>query len=82
MMAFKRGEDANGEYRCEVIEQPLSIVANTEKKVPEYYINEEGNFIRKEFIDYVQPLIVGEPHLKFKNGLPCFAILNKDFIKK
>lgn len=82
MMAFKRGEDADGEYRCEVIEQPLSIVANTEKKVPEYYINEEGNFIRKEFIDYVQPLIVGEPHLKFKNGLPCFAILNKDFVKK
>lgn len=82
MMAFKRGTDEKGEYRCEVIEQPLSLVANTEKKVPDYYINEEGNNINKEFLDYVTPLIQGEPYVKYKNGLPCFANLNKNIVNK
>lgn len=59
MVAFRctRGEDG---YRCETILEPLDIVANFEKKVPREWINEAGNGVNQQFIDYVLPLIQGD----------------------
>ncbi|HHX19755.1 MAG TPA: 6-phosphofructokinase [Clostridiaceae bacterium] len=75
MIGFKRPE---GEpYRCEIIHIPLAETANKEKVVPREWINEAGNYVTQEFIDYSLPLIGGEPYQKHENGLPRFAKLKK-----
>ena len=76
MVAFRctRGEDG---YRCETVLEPLDIVANFEKKVPREWINEAGNGVNQQFIDYVLPLIQGDAKTPRVNGLPRFARLKK-----
>ena len=76
MVAFRctRGEDG---YRCETVLEPLDIVANFEKKVPREWINEAGNGVNQQFIDYVLPLIQGDAKAPRVNGLPRFARLKK-----
>lgn len=64
-------------YRCKTKLIDLSAVANYEKKVPDEWINEEGNGILQGFIDYALPLIQGETKLQKENGLPRFAKLKK-----
>ena len=76
MVAFRctRGEDG---YRCETVLEPLDIVANFEKKVPREWINEAGNGVNQQFIDYVLPLIQGDAKAPRVNGLPRYARLQK-----
>ncbi|UOO36821.1 6-phosphofructokinase [Oscillospiraceae bacterium CM] len=76
MVAFERGSQ-NGQYVCNMILQPLSIVANAEKKVPRDWINAEGNNVTNDFIEYALPLIQGENTRAVENGLPRFAHLKK-----
>ncbi|MCL2079408.1 MAG: 6-phosphofructokinase [Oscillospiraceae bacterium] len=76
MVAFTR-EEKNGKYHCGITYQPLSICANTEKKIPREWINAHGNNVTQEFIDYALPLISGENSRKLNNGLPRFAKLKK-----
>ena len=38
-------------------------------------INEEGNNVTKEFIEYARPLIYGEIDLPFIDGLPHYTNL-------
>ena len=80
MVAFKR-EYADGKYVCKMELLPLSSVANFEKKVPMEWINEERNGLRHEFIDYVLPLIQGEPKLPLEHSLPRYARLRKVLAK-
>jgi len=40
---------------------PLEEVANTEQKVPREWINDDGNFVLDDFVDYCLPLVQGEP---------------------
>ena len=77
MVAFACERDASGNYSCDVSLQDLSICANSEKKVPREWINENGTFVTQEFIDYVLPLIQGESSRKLEHGLPRFAQLKK-----
>ena len=51
MVGFER-EMVDGKYTCKVKLFDLSIVANTEKKVPRQWINNEGDGITDGFIDY------------------------------
>ena len=76
MVAFNR-DMSSGSYRCEVVFQPLSLIANAEKKVPREWINEAGTNVTQEFIEYALPLIQGENTRKIENGLPRFAKLRK-----
>ena len=80
MVAFKRVY-VDGKYTCEMELLPLSSVANYEKKVPLEWINEEHNGLKHEFIDYVLPLIQGEPKLPLDNSLPRYARLKKVLAK-
>ena len=80
MVAFKRVY-VDGQYTCEMELLPLSSVANYEKKVPLEWINEEQNGLKHEFIDYVLPLIQGEPKLPLVNSLPRYARLKKVLAK-
>ena len=76
MVAFQCTRDG-GKYECKAVLEPLDIVANFEKKVPREWINAEGNGVEQAFIDYVLPLIQGEPERPKEHALPRFAKLNK-----
>ena len=80
MVAFER-EYVDGKYHCKMALLPLSSVANYEKKVPLEWINADGNGLKHEFIDYVLPLIQGEPELPLENSLPRYARLKKVLAK-
>ena len=80
MVAFERGT-VNGRYACKTKLLPLTEVANAEKKVPQEWINAEGNGVTHDFIDYALPLIQGETKLEKEDGLPRFARLKKVFAK-
>ena len=75
MVAFQCTRE--GGYACKTVLEPLDIVANFEKKVPRAWINEAGNGVTQEFIDYVLPLIQGETDAPKENALPRFARLKK-----
>ena len=75
MVAFQCTRD--GSYACKTVLEPLDIVATFEKKVPRAWINEAGNGVTQEFIDYVLPLIQGETDAPKENALPRFARLKK-----
>ena len=77
MVGFERSYDANGNYVCNIKLMDLADVANTEKKVPLEWINEAGNGVNQQYIDYALPLIQGVPEMKYENGVPRFANLKK-----
>lgn len=64
-------------YKGRISMARLSLVANMEKRVPLRWINKERNFVTKEFIEYVHPLIQGEVNIPVQNGLPCYPRLKK-----
>ena len=76
MIGFVR-EAVGGQYRCQTKLIPLSDVANVEKKVPREWINAAGNGIERPFVNYVLPLIQGEPDLPRQDSLPRFCHLRK-----
>ncbi len=80
MVAFER-ETVDGKYHCKYVLLPLSSVANFEKKIPLEWINEEGNGLKPAFIDYVLPLIQGEPELPLVDSLPRYAKLKRVLAK-
>lgn len=44
-------------YRCTIGMAELEKIANVEKHMPASYINEAGNYVTQEFIEYALPLI-------------------------
>ena len=80
MVGFQCARD-NGKYVCKTELLPLTEVANAEKKVPIEWINKEHNGVEQPFIDYVLPLIQGEPKLPKVDSLPRFAKLKKVLVK-
>lgn len=79
-VGFERTTE-NGDYKCNMKLIPLSDIANTEKKVPREWINEEGNFVNEKFIEYALPLVQGKVDPKLEDGLPRFAKLKKVLAK-
>ena len=59
--------------RCPPAENP----ANNEKLVPRSWMNKEGNYVTDEFINYVEPLILGDYQPFMVNGLPQHLVLKK-----
>ena len=80
MVGFERVME-DGKYVCKAKLLNLTDVANTEKKVPIEWINKEGNGMNPEFIDYILPLIQGQPDRPMKDSLPRFAKLKKVLAK-
>ena len=80
MIGFERGI-RDGKYACKTKLIPLMEVANTEKKVPREWINEAGNGVNHQFVEYALPLIQGEPDLPRVDSLPRFARLKKILAK-
>lgn len=80
MLGYKRGYEGGKYY---VTSEPTDIagVANLEKKVPREWINEKGNDVTEEFLNYAKPLIAGESYPEYENGLPKYIILNKNGVQ-
>ncbi|GAG45732.1 unnamed protein product, partial [marine sediment metagenome] len=78
MITIKRGKGKVYEPRISAAR--LSLVANMEKRVPLGWITKKGNFVSKEFIEYVRPLIQGEVDVPEGNGLPYYPRLEKSKI--
>lgn len=74
--------ECNKPYRMGTTLVKASDVANNTKTFPLEWINPEGNHITKEAIEYISPLIMGEPHIKMENGLPKYYVVNKKNIIK
>jgi 6-phosphofructokinase 1 len=70
MMTIVRTSDSP--YTVEINSDLIENVANKEKCVPLEWITESKNDVSSELIDYVFPLILGEPSLSYKNGIPNF----------
>jgi ATP-dependent phosphofructokinase / diphosphate-dependent phosphofructokinase len=75
MPAIRRLSDVP--YRWDIIEAPLSEVANKEKVLPPEFISADGFGITEAARRYLAPLIVGEAYPPFKNGLPDYVKLQK-----
>ncbi|NLD86715.1 MAG: 6-phosphofructokinase [Clostridiales bacterium] len=76
MVGFERAY-VDGKYVCNIKLFDLTIVANTEKKVPIEWINDTGDGLKQDFIEYVLPLIQGETKLTKEDSLPRFVNLKK-----
>ena len=57
-------------YRFEIDFVEIDQIANQVKTVPDAWINEAGNDVTQEMIDYLFPLIQGELPCTYKNGVP------------
>ena len=76
MVGFERAY-VDGKYVCNIKLFDLTVVANTEKKVPLEWINATGDGVTQGFIDYALPLIQGQTDLPIEDGLPKFVHLKK-----
>ena len=73
MPAIRRLSDSP--YQWDIIEAPLSEVANQEKLLPPDFISADGFGITEAARRYLAPLIVGEAYPPFKKGLPDYVRL-------
>lgn len=71
MISFKREE--HDSYKIKLVTQDVNLICNQEKVVPRSFINDAGDDITLDFINYASPLIQGELSPPNLNGLPEFA---------
>jgi 6-phosphofructokinase 1 len=80
MVTLVRGETDH--YTCETGLASLSEVANSVKKLPREWINEDGTSMNFQFLRYAQPLIQGEVTIPHDAGVPVYARLDKVRVDK
>ena len=68
MIILKRVSD--DPYICVTDIYDVHKVANVEKKVPRNWINEAGDYVTEEFVNYIRPLIQAEITPIMTDGLP------------
>lgn len=73
MMVLMRENSNSYSVKAENID--VSLSANKEKNVPDYMINNEGNYVTQSYIDYALPLIQGELKIDYINGIPHYINL-------
>lgn len=79
MAAIVREQDHP--YRWHIAPVPLAEVANAERKLPRSFITKDGYYITPAGKRYLAPLIAGEEHPPFKDGLPVHAQLKHKLLK-
>lgn len=73
---------SNDPYGVEMSDTDVRNVAGLVKHVPREWINERGNDVTQEFIDYAYPLILGEPVIKYQRGIPDYLDISHLFPNK
>ncbi len=74
MVGFVREDTEDGAYRMRTTTIPISQVMLYEKTMPDSFINERGNDVTREFVDWCRPLIGPE--------LPEFIDLKEEYEKQ
>ncbi|MEG0687322.1 MAG: 6-phosphofructokinase [Hungatella sp.] len=72
MVSFERSPQPDYQLQCKLVD--VHEVCNQEKLFPTSWITKDGTDIGPEFIQYVQPLIQGEPMRKMEQGLPVYCV--------
>jgi 6-phosphofructokinase 1 len=80
MAAIRRISDTP--YRWDIVEAPLSAVANQEKLLPPDFITADGFGITEAARRYLAPLIVGESYPPFRDGLPDYVKLRNAVVPR
>ena len=80
MPAIRRLSDSP--YRWDIVEAPLSEVANREKLLPAEFISADGFGITEAARRYLAPLIAGEAYPPYKDGLPDYVKLQNAPVPK
>lgn len=80
MVAIKRVRDEP--YEWSVSTMNLQQVANKEGKVPKSYMRKDGYGISARGRRYLAPLIQGEAHPNYLQGLPQYTTLKNELIKR
>ena len=75
MACFVR--ESTSPYKCSIKTSDISKIANEVRSVPRSYINERGNNVTKECLEYISPLIQGELSNVFENGLPKHFVIER-----
>jgi len=78
MLVIIRNNDAGEPYSSVFGHMDIELIANKTKFVPAHYINERGNNVTDECLEYILPLISGECYPAYKNGLPQFFTFDKN----
>ena len=73
MMIFKR--ISSNPYIIDIGYENIANTANKIKTVPPEYINAERNNVTDGCLEYIAPLIIGEPEIIYDNGIPKFFSL-------
>lgn len=76
MASIKR--TSSDTYALQFLSVPIEKVANREKKVPASWINQRGNDVTDEMIQYLYPLIQGELNISYNKGIPQHLVLNSN----
>lgn len=79
MLTLERISDSP--YEVKINSADIDKIANEAKSIPREWINQRGNDITQKLYSYMAPLIVGEPIIQYKNGLPQYlpvSHLDKD----
>ncbi len=75
MVGIKR--ESNSPYKSSHFLVEADKIANNVKYFPKELINDEGNHIKEEALEYFLPLISGTPSLVLDNHLPKFKTICK-----
>ena len=71
MVIVKR--TSNAPYTVEYDYAKIHDIANEAKEVPQEWITSSHNWVTEEMVDYLKPLVLGEPKLEYVDGLPVYV---------
>lgn len=74
VLAYIRSSDAN-EYKITYESVDIAKAANRVKTVPLEFISHDHNNVTDECLEYISPMLLGEPKLKYMNGIPVHYII-------
>ncbi|MDD3763242.1 MAG: 6-phosphofructokinase [Nevskiales bacterium] len=77
MVTIERVSDDPYQWRTGTV--PVSEVAGRERKVPPEFISDDGFYITQAARRYLQPLIQGEDHPPYVDGVPAHVHLRRVF---
>ncbi|MBQ9987568.1 MAG: phosphofructokinase, partial [Erysipelotrichales bacterium] len=60
-------------YEVEFVAVPAGEVANNVKNVPAEWILPNYQGVTQEALDYMRPLVEGQPVIEYENGLPKYT---------
>jgi len=72
MVNLTRKDNMYNAYEVQYGAVPVSQVANKVKSVPIEWISADHTDVTQEMVDYLMPLIQGENHVPFVNGIPVY----------